>query len=215
MDAINKKNQIIDVMDNSIDIIFEKEIVEVYKRAKTYHKYNFNIHFNYDSMIEEYIQRGIVNELTNIIDFEGPIAYTLLLERFKELINVSKAGARVKRLFDKHLAQVSRENKLELSQVIYFSKDIKEKDIDYYRISDNTQRDILEIPACEIKIAMKDILELQGSVKYDDITHILANFFGIKALTQSANDKLSKIIKYVILNSTDFVVKDNYLKLKK
>ena len=166
-------------------------------------------------MIEEYIQKGIVNELTNIIDFEGPIAYTLLLERFKELINVSKAGARVKRLFDKHLTQVNREKKLELSQVIYFPKDVKEKDINYYRLSDNTNRDILEIPACEMKIAMIDILELQGSVKYDDITHILANFFGIKALTQSSNEKLSKLIKYVILNSNEFVIKDNYLKIKK
>ena len=215
MEAINKKNQIIDCIDNSIDVIFEKEIVEVYKRAKTYQKYNFNIHFNYDAMIEEYIQKGIVNELTSIIDFEGPIAYTLLLERFKELINVTKAGARVKRLFDKHLAAITRENKLELSQVIYFPKDLKERDIDYYRLSNNTQRDILEIPACEIKVAMKDILELQGSVKYEDITHILANFFGIKALTQSSNEKLSKLIKYVILNSNEFIVKDNYLKLRK
>ena len=62
---------------------------------------------------------------------------------------------------------------------------------------------------------MKDILELQGSVKYEDITHILANFFGIKALTQSSNEKLSKLIKYVVLNSSEFIVKDNYLKLKK
>ena len=215
IEAVDKKNQIIDVMDNSIDIIFEKEIVEVYKRAKTYQKYNFSIHFNYDAIVEEYIQTRIVNELTNIIDFEGPIAYTLLLERFKELLNVSKAGARVKRLFDKHLAAVKREKKLELSQVIYFPKDLKESQIDYYRVSDNTLRDILEIPACEIKVAMKDILELQGSVKYEDITHILANFFGIKALTQSSNEKLSKLIKYVVLNSSEFIVKDNYLKLKK
>ena len=127
IDAINKKNTIIDVVEDSIDVVFEKDIVEVYKRAKTYEKYPFKIQFNYDAMIDEYVQKGIVNELTNIIDFEGPIAYSLLLERFKELVNVSKAGARVKRLFDKHLAEINREKKLELSQVIYFSKDKKEK----------------------------------------------------------------------------------------
>lgn len=215
IEAIDKKNAIIDVIDDSIDVVFEKEVVDVYKKAKPYVKYNFNIHFNYDAMIEEYVQKGIVNELTNIIDFEGPIAYTLLLERFKELIGVSKAGARVKRLFDKHLSAVARDKKPELTQVIYFSKGTKESDIDYYRISNNAQRDITEIPACEIKVAMKDILELQGSIKYDDITHILANFFGIKALTQTASDKFGKLIKYVVLNNTEFIVKDNYLKLKK
>jgi len=214
IDAINKKNQIIEVIDDPIDVVFEKDIVEVYKRAKTYEKYPFRIHFSYDAMVDEYIQNGIVQELTNIIDFEGPIAYTLLLERFKELVNVSKAGARVKRLFDKHLTAVSREKKLELSQAVYFPKDKKEKNIDYYRISNNSQRDITEIPACEIKIAMKDILELQGSVKYDDFAHIIGNFFGVKVLTQTAQDKLSKLIKYVVLNSTEFVIKDNFIKLK-
>lgn len=214
IEAINKKNQIIDVIDDPIDVVFEKDIVEVYKRAKTYEKYPFRIHFSYDTMIDEYIQNGIVNELTSIIDFEGPIAYSLLLERFKELVNVSKAGVRVKRLFDKHLTAISREKKLELSQVVYFPKDKKEKNIDYYRISNSSQRDITEIPACEIKVAMKDILELQGSVKYDDFAHILGNFFGVRALTQTTLDKLNKLIKYVVLNSSEFIIKDNYVKLK-
>ena len=66
----------------------------------------------------------------------------------------------------------------------------------------------------ERKFLIKEKIDL-SSLKYDDITHILANFFGIKALTQSSNEKLTKLIKYVILNSTIFVVKDNYLKLKK
>ena len=162
-----------------------------------------------------YANSGENSDGNDIIDFEGPIAYTLLLERFKELIGVSKAGARVKRLFDKHLSAVARDKKPELTQVIYFPKGTKESDIDYYRISNNAQRDITEIPACEIKVAMKDILELQGSIKYDDIAHILANFFGIKALTQTASDKFGKLIKYVVLNNTEFIVKDNYLKLKK
>ena len=87
-------------------------------------------------------------------------------------------------------------------------------EVENYRISEKLERDILEVPACEIKLAMIDILELQGSIKYDDIAHILASFFGIKALSQTNQEKLNKLIKYVILNSNEFIIKDNYLMFK-
>ena len=71
--------------------------------------------------------------MTKIIDFEGPIAYTLLLERFKEILSINKAGARVKRIFDKTLNDISRKKKIELSQIIYFPEGITEEVIDSYR----------------------------------------------------------------------------------
>lgn len=212
--AINKKNSIIEVIDNTIDVVFEKDKVITYKRAKPYKKYPITLHVNYDSLTEDKVNPTLVKEMTNIIDFEGPIAYTLLLERFKEILSINKAGARVKRIFDKTLNSILRKKKTELSQIIYFPEGITEEVIDSYRISETLERDILEIPACEIKIAILDILELQGSIKYDDIAHILANFFGVKALTQSSQEKLNKLIKYVILNSNEFIIKDNYLILK-
>jgi hypothetical protein len=207
--SINKKNVIIEDMDNSIDVVFEKDKVIAYKHAKPYKKYPISYHLDYEQLSEDRVNNRLVDELSIIIDFEGPIAYTLLLERFKEILGITKAGARVKRIFDKTLSSVNRKKKTELSQIIYFSNDSLIDEVENYRISEKLERDILEVPACEIKLAMIDILELQGSIKYDDIAHILASFFGIKALSQTNQEKLNKLIKYVILNSNEFIIKDN------
>ena len=212
--SINKKNVIIEDIDNSIDVVFEKDKVIAYKHAKPYKKYPITYHLDYEQLSEDRVNNRLVDELSKIIDFEGPIAYTLLLERFKEILGITKAGARVKRIFDKTLSSVNRKKKTELSQIIYFSNDSLIDEVENYRISEKLERDILEVPACEIKLAMIDILELQGSIKYDDIAHILASFFGIKALSQTNQEKLNKLIKYVILNSNEFIIKDNYLMFK-
>ena len=112
------------------------------------------------------------------------------------------------------LNKSSRLKKLELSQIIYFPKDVYENHIDYYRISKNKERDILEIPACEIKVAMIDILELQGRIKNTEVARILALFFGFQVLTQTTSEKLNKLIKYVLVNSNEFIIEDNYIILK-
>ena len=214
IEAMSKHNNIIDETDNNIDVIFEKEHVKAYKRAKDYVPYISSFRINYELLNDTTVNTRLLEEVIKIIDFEGPISYTLLLERFKVIVGVSKVGARVKRIFDNVLAKTKRVKKLELSQIVYFPNNVYENNIDYYRISKDKARDILEIPACEIKIAMIDILEVQGRIKDTEIARILAEFFGFKVLTQSTSDKLNKLIKYVIVNSSEFIIQDNYLILK-
>ena len=214
IDAMSKRNLIIDEIDDDIDVTFEKENVKAYLRAKDYVPYYSLLRIDYNLLNEQVVNQKLLDEINKIIDLEGPISYTLLLERFKSITGISKVGAKAKRIFDNLLNKSTRLKKLELSQIIYFPKDVYENHIDYYRISKNKERDILEIPACEIKIAMIDILELQGRIKNAEVARILALFFGFKVLTQTTAEKLNKLIKYVLVNSNEFIIEDNYIILK-
>jgi len=215
VDATTKQNVILENVDKTLDVNFEKEDIKVYNRAKKYKKYIPQQILNYDIIEQELPRQDIIRELQLIIDYEGPIVYSLLLERFKKMIGVSKVGARVKRLFDINLSQVERTKITELSQVIYFPKSIDQTNINYYRKSNSTDRDILQIPCCEIKQAIIDILELQGSIKEADLSYILGNFFGAKNMTQTTLDKINKLIKYVLETSNNFILKNDYISLNK
>lgn len=212
--AINTKNKIIEKIDE-FDVTFEKENTNVYKRSMVYAKYNPKFIINYEYLNEYYVDNKVLSEVQNIIDLEGPIAYTLLEERFKDVVGASKTGARIKRILDNTLVKVDRYYKKELNQMVFFPKGQTENNIDYYRICDNLEREITEIPACEIRNALIDILELQGEVIFNDITHILAKFFGIKTLTSQAQEKLTKLIKFVCYNCDEFITENDYLKLRK
>ena len=214
IDAMSKRNLIIDEADEDIDVTFEKENVKAYLRAKDYVPYYSTLRIDYNLLNEQVVNQKLLDEINKIIDLEGPISYTLLLERFKSITGISKVGAKAKRIFDNLLNKSTRLKKLELSQIIYFPKDVYENYINYYRISKNKERDILEIPACEIKVAMIDILELQGRIKNTEVARILALFFGFKVLTQTTSEKLNKLIKYVLVNSNEFIIEDNYIILK-
>ncbi len=209
--SISNYQPLIEIADNKLDIKFEKNQVDGYKRSKDYLKHLPIIKLSYENLIENYKYQILVDALTSVIDNEGPIAYTLLLERFKEMLKITKAGVRVKRIFDYTLKFVVRNKKRELSKIIYFPNQVTESDINYYRLSESDERDLLEIPACEIKNAMLDILELQGQILRTEVARILGTFFGKKVVTATTLEKLDTLVEYVINNSNLFIVKDHCL----
>ena len=214
IEASKKQNVIIEDTKEEFDINFEKENIKAYKRSRKYVQYKVSKKMDYNSMSEFYVYYDVLNELKNVIDNEGPISYNLLLEKFKDIVGVSKAGAKVKRIFDMTLKQIDRVSDDDINQKIYYPVNVLKESIDYYRKSTQEDRDILDIPTCEIKQAMLDIIELQGEIKESDMAYILGDFFGMKAITQTTLDKLNKSIKYVIKTSNLFVVKNNFISIK-
>lgn len=213
IESTKNHNIIVENNDKPLDIIFKQDDIKLYKRAREYKKYIPKQIINYDLIEEEKPNLNIIKQLQLIIDNEGPISYSLLLERFKKMIGVSKVGARVKRLFEINLAKVERNKIKELTQVIYFPIN-QTSNIDYYRKSTSSDRDILQVPCVEIKQAIIDILEVNGRIRTSDLTSLIGNFFGFKIMTQSTQEKINNAIKYILDTSNIFKYNNEYISLK-
>lgn len=196
------------------EIIFEKEKIELYHYSKEYVKCECEIDIDYEKLTIEFVNKAIVKALTEIIDKEGPISSNILYERFKEMLKIKKVTAKSKTIFDNHLKQVKRTKVLEPNKIVYFPKGINEKDINYYRLSSSDDREITEVPLCEIKWAMVDIIEAQGNILLNDVAKIIANFFGKKVITQQINLKINQMIKYIIQTTKAFYVDREYISIE-
>ena len=213
IESTKSHNVILDNEDKPKDIVFETEDIKLYKRSRPYKKYIPQQIINYDLIEEETYNVNIVRQLQLIIDYEGPIAYTLLLERFKKMIGVSKVGARVKRLFDINLSKVERTKIKELNQFIFYPQNLN-TNIDFYRKSNSTDRDILQVPCSEMKQAIIDILEVNGRIKMSDLSSLLGGFFGCKVMAQSIKEKINNAIKYILDTSNIFICNEEFISLK-
>lgn len=213
IECTKNHNVILENSDKPMDLVFEHDDIKLYKRAKAYKKYIPQQIINYDLIEEEAPNMNIIKQLQLIIDYEGPIAYSLLLDRFKKMIGVSKVGARVKRLFDINLTRVERTKFKELSEVVYFPLN-QNPNIDYYRKSSSTDRDISQVPCAEIKQAIIDVLEVNGRIKTTDLISQIGNFFGFKVMTQATREKINNAIKYILDTSDIFKYNSEFISLK-
>lgn len=192
----NLKSNVINEVDKD-DIIFKKVSNLPSKRKMEYRTYDISTTINYDGLKEE-VYPNLVKYLEDTILNEGPISENLLLERFKKIINVDKAGTKVKRLFALQMNNAKVYKSYELNDVFYYPYGKSENDISYYRASSLFQRPIEAIPAAEIKNAMIDILELQGEILLNDLIKYVAYEFGVVNVTSSINEKLSLIINFIL-----------------
>lgn len=214
IESINNYKPILDEDNSYQNISFEKNLIIPYTRGREYQKYNTQSTISYNFLSDTKVTKELVTLLSNIIDFEGPITENILFNRYKEILNISKTTVKAKRIFDLNKVHIKKEKRMEFNQIIYYSQNQSPDNIEYYRTSSKDERDILDIPLCEIKNALIDILETQGIILLKDAARILTTFFGNKILTQNTLDKIDKIINYTIDNSNVFEIRDEYLILK-
>lgn len=213
-DIINAlNNEVKETSDKPMDkITFEKEEFLAYKRLNKYVVYSPSKKYNYESLQYEDYYPELVGELTRCIDIEGPICEELLLERFKDILDISKAGSRVKRIFDLNIRMVNRLKNFENGSYIYYP--IKDNKCDFYRVSSIQERGISLIPPCEIKAALVDLLELQGAINKNEIIRIIGNTFGLKNVTSTTEQKITEVVNYILDNNNLFLVENDYIKLR-
>jgi len=193
------------------EIEFEKVEINAFKRAKEYQVCNPSLKLEYDSL-SEMVYPQLVDELTRIIDQEGPISEIMLLEKFKEILSVTKAGVKVRRILDLNLKSVPRRVVIEPFGRMFYPNDITGDNINYYRKSTLEQRDVSLVSLGEIKSMLLDILDTQGKIFYSDTVKFIATILGYKNVTAACQLKVSRLVDAAITRFPQFVKDGQWLK---
>ncbi len=197
------------------DVIFEKKIVEAYKHKKPYiEKMPLRI-CNYEHL--DFFYDEVLQYLINVIDIEGPIAKSLLLERFKTAYGISRAGNIAKATFESMIKTIKklRYSQQELLDEFFYGGKDNPTPVDYFRESNYTIRSIEQIPSVEIAYALIDIIQVQGEVSIDDALKALCNLFGYEKVTSSTLNKMKKQIQYILDNYSKFVLNKGMININK
>ena len=183
--------------------------------GKEYVKYSPKKVCDYESLSEEKYNRYIIKELEKAIDSEGPISENLLLEIFKQMINITKMGTRVRRIFDLNMKYVyHREKFIEDKTSFYLPLNQTMDNVNYYRQSSYDIRHISDIPSCEIRWAIIDLLDAHGTLKIEELSNLLCGIFGVKNVVQTINEAISKKVYYILSTYNDFTIYNGFIKKK-
>lgn len=201
-----------------VNLNFEKEVIKPYQNKIEYMKFNPNVKYKYDSVLEDVSYSKLSLLLSQYIDYEAPIAKQVLYARFKELFDISRTGTRFERIFEKHLIPVlnNYQIKNECFDTFYYPLNFDEDLYQTYRSSSSEQRDISLISSVEIRNALKDILKYQNDLELSEVIKMLGNLFNLKVINTNVSNKLKKQIDFAIHKyANDFEINDNKIKLKK
>lgn len=213
LDYLNNKDAVIEDIVNAInnpkeqdmtntnfdEINFEKLDVRTYKRKIDYNECHLQIKYMYNLFKDNILYSNVGNNLIEIVNKEGPISKTLLFNRFKELLDITKGGSKATRIFNLHIQHYLKFNlKKETFDDFYYPNDFNELLYETYRVSYNNQRDISLVSKIEIRNALIDILEYQDKVDFKELIYLIANLFNIKNVTTLSFNKIKKLLEDVI-----------------
>ena len=229
-DYFNNKNMVINDILNALkniqdihiepktkyakeNVVFEKKIVDSYTHKKPYiEKMPLKIcdYANIDYFYDE-----VLDYLLTVIDIEGPIAKSLLMERFKVAFGISRMGNIAKANFESMLKILQRQRlcKKELLDDFYYPYKDENNSINYFRTSTYNVRSIEQIPSIEIVYALKDIIHVQGEVSIDDALKALCNLFGYEKVTTPTLNKMKKHIQYILKHYNEFKLIDDQINI--
>ena len=193
---------------------FEKASINPYPHRKSYQIKVPTTKLNYEDVESNYYYA--YQYLLSVVDYEGPISSSLLLSRFREVYEISRAGEKAKRYFNYILNEIkkSRNYTQELFDTFYYPNNESINTISFFRSSDNSIRSIEQISSSEIIVALKDELAVQGELTIKDAIKAVSLSFGYQNLTSATNKKLESLLKYILTNSNYFITDGDTISLR-
>lgn len=177
-----------------IDAHIEKELLiefcyktEIYKKTITNTYTSYDNDYGYDFKLEELIKEIIIQE--------SPVSFETIKTRVREHSNIQSMSSKAKSRLESTLNLLSFNITHDQTQLFYWNKDAN---VEMERFRINSDRDLYDIPKEEIICAMKQILEVQGKIKENDLYRCVLEAFGYgqAVLSKKNQDRLEYVYSW-------------------
>ncbi len=172
----------------------QKEYAPV--RALSYINTPLSVLGTADDFYRSDMQQRIIQTIREILEKEAPISRRLLLKKVLGAWGISRAGARVERIFDQALAGVSHSVTQEGGRSFLWSPGQEPEEYAVYRVEDGDggRRGIEDIPFQEIRNAMLEVLEEQISLPEEELNRAAAQKLGFARAGSAITDRMSQVV---------------------
>ncbi|MEM7264120.1 MAG: DUF3320 domain-containing protein, partial [Planctomycetota bacterium] len=136
----------------------------------------------YDDASSSRIGRSIVD----IVRAEGPIAEDILFRRVARTWGFDRSGAKIRRLTLENLPRDRVVGVAEGEVTFYWSADVDRSAVEYFRTgteTDETPRKSSEIPAAEIAVAARHVIQLHVALPEEELCRETARAIGFPRVT--------------------------------
>lgn len=134
-------------------------------------------------------------QILKILEVEGPIHKSTLIERLKEINNVSRVGKNILANIEYALAKIKNEIEIDSEKFIR----LKGKTTKNFRTpGDGVHRPLQLIAADEIKFAVLHVVEEQFSCSREVIGKAVARLFGWERTSEAVEKRVQKIVDELI-----------------
>lgn len=135
------------------------------------------------------------HQILKILEIEGPIHKSLLIERLKEVNDVARVGKKISANVELALSHIKREIQVDDEGFIK----LKDRQIvDFRTPADGVHRPPHLISADEIKVAVLHVVEEQFSCSREAVSKALARIFGWRKTSEASEKRVQKIIDELI-----------------
>ena len=177
-----------------MSIKFEQKEIELVNFAKPYSVYS-KVNNNFRGYSNEiYEKLKIVRE---ILELEAPISEGMLKERFASAIGATRNSETIQNDLKNCLVMIGalKNTNYAKTKHFYWLKNQK-TDLDFYRVSYDKTRSLLDVPKEEIFVAIKQCLINGGAMSKDELKHLVIKLFDERALIKSIEDVIDDCLFY-------------------
>ncbi|MEM2614909.1 MAG: DUF3320 domain-containing protein [Nitrososphaerota archaeon] len=178
------------------------------KHAESSSKYTFSLKYSSGKPYQKYKEPGsryymlfsqnykfLSHQILKILEIEGPIHKSLLIERLKEVNDVARVGKKISANVELALSHIKREIQVDDEGFIK----LKDRQIvDFRTPADGVHRPPHLISADEIKVAVLHVVEEQFSCSREAVSKALARIFGWRKTSEASEKRVQKIIDELI-----------------
>jgi very-short-patch-repair endonuclease len=145
------------------------------------------------------LQKKLVcNLITEIVDFEGPIALVALTRKVCSAFNLSKATKKAIKRVEALASSCKVKSDNFNGEISYWPGDFEISSyMEYRRNTEKVSRIAGEIPSQEVAVAAFSVLESNVSLPMDDLVRATANSFGFTRIGRNVEDAMKAGIKYM------------------
>jgi hypothetical protein len=156
-------------------------------------------------LLESERRRELAAQIVEIVEVEGPIHESLILERLKEVNGVARAGVNVQTNVDRAMALALRQGRLE--EVSPGFLQIAGSGLETFRVpGDGVQRPLAWIAGEEIELAVLYVVEDQFGCQRGALSKAIADLFGFEraplGLTEAVESAVDRLIETNRLSSS-------------
>ncbi|MGH9369038.1 MAG: DUF3320 domain-containing protein [Thermoanaerobaculia bacterium] len=116
--------------------------------------------------------------VAEVVRVEGPVVESLVLRRLREAWGVQRAGTRIRERFEKCLHYLAWKTIVRRAGGVLW---LQGQDLTAVRVpgsDDVARRDVDEVPAVEIELAIRRLVEDAGIIEADELSARVARLFG-------------------------------------
>lgn len=152
-------------------------------------------HDQYD-LIDPVNKKRLQQTIVEVVSVEGPIMADVLLRRVREAWGIARSGRRIQEAFDDALQGLAGQKRVKQKERAVWQADKQLSAVRRPGVSPHGDRRVSEVPAVELRLAVRRLVEDAKGISRDDLSRHVAKLFGWSRRGSDIDRDLERAIDY-------------------